>query len=1073
MKKLHTLLAVTIVALGCLCSNVSAAANIKITDLRCDYLENPLGIDEVKPRLSWGLESELRGQKQSAYHLLVASSPEKLKKYIGDLWDTHKVQSDQSINVVYKGKQLTSRQQCFWKVMVWDKNGKRSSWSKPNQWSMGLLEPNDWSAKWIGMVGKDEGSGEGNTLKDSMWIWYPEGEPAKSFAPGDCYFRKTIQLNKDREINKATLIIAADNSYKVWLNNAVAGSGNDFKKTQSYDVKDKLVKGQNIISVKAVNGGNSANPAGMIASLTIVYSDGKTEIINSNQQWRCARESQKDWERLSFDDSAWVNSKSAAKYGGGPWGKFGSKDKRTGPACYLRTEFKASKKISKATAYICGLGYNKLFINGGRVGNHQIDSILRDYTKQAPYSIYNVTEYVKNGSNAIGVVLGNGRFFPRYGSIRVLLQLEMTYVDGSSETIISDDSWKTTDNGPIREHSDYKGEIYDGRMEMPRWSEVGFNESSWQKVVIAAAPKGKLTSSSLMQPMRITGTIKPVKLTEPEPGVWVFDMGQNMVGWCHLKVKGSAGTTIKLHYSENTYPDGMIDYRNLRGAKCTDYYICKGKGLESYRPSFTYHGFRYVEVTGLTQKPTLDMLLGEIVNTDMPFAGDFKCSDPTITQIFKNARWGIRGNYLSIPTDCPQRDERQGWQGDRGGEQLGEAYLFDNQLLYEKWMGDIRDSQRPDGNLSDVCPNYWAIYKTNVTWPACFVIVPGNIYRQNGDMRAIERNYPYMAKWIDHLRTFVKDGIIAKDNYGDWCVPPESKELIHSKQPWRKTPKEVMATTYYYHVLTRMAEYARLQGLGADVKKYQQEAEVIKNAFNQKLYNKELGYYGNGSQTSQILPLRFGMVPKDRENEIFDYLVNHIETKTGGAIGTGLIGGQWLMRTLSDNGRMDIAYRFATRREYPSWGYMIDNGATTIWELWNGNTANPAMNSGNHVMLLGDLIIWMFEYLGGIKSDLAEPGFKNIIMNPQIVGDLTYAQAEHNSPYGKILSHWKIDNNSFVWDITVPVNTTATVYVPGENITEGGLPPAEAKGTTLKGHEKGRSVLKVESGKYRFKSIVK
>jgi len=1089
MKQIFIFIMLLAVVSGCAVKKVKPEKTtasedaIRIKDLRCEYLTNPLGIDETIPRLSWKLTSDQRNQKQTAYRLLVASGKEQLDKNRGDLWDTGKVKSNQSIHIEYQGKPLKSRMHCFWKAMVWDKNGKPSSWSKPNQWTMGLLKPSDWQAKWIGMAEKNEAPAGDNPLKNSTWIWYPKGNPAKSAPAGNCFFRKKIRIDTDSKIKKATLTITADNEYRVWLNDSSIGRGSNFNSAQSYYIKDKLIKGQNIISVKAVNAGDSPNPAGMIASLAIAYSDGKTETINTDKQWRCARKTGKDWRKLSFDDSIWTDSKTAAKFGGKPWGKISPKADRITPARYFRTEFKAKKQISKATAYICGLGYNKLFINGNRIGNRQIDPILRDYSKQSPYSVYDVTEHVKKGSNAIGVILGNGRFYPSsltvptktgdYGLPRLLLQLEITYTDGSSGTIVSNNNWTATDNGPIRKHSDYNGETYDARMEMPGWNKAKFNESAWQKAVIVQSPKGKLTSSSLMQPMRITGTIKPVKLTEPKPGVWVFDLGQNIVGWCSLKIKAPAGTTVKMHFSENLYPDGMIDYRNLRAAKCTDYYICKGKGLESYRPSFTYHGFRYIEVTGLTQKPTLDTLLGEIVNTDMPFAGDFQCSDPTITQILKNARWGIRGNYLSIPTDCPQRDERQGWQGDRAAEQLGETFLFNNQLLYEKWMGDIRDSQRPDGNLSDVCPNYWPLYKTNVTWPACFVIVPGNIYRQNGDIRAIQRNYPYMAKWIDHLRTFVKDGIIEKDNYGDWCVPPESKELIHSKEPWRKTPKDVMATTYYYHILTRMADYAQLQGLKDDVKKYKTEAAQIKRAFNKKLYNKEQAFYGNGSQTSQILPLRFGMVPKNREKKIFDYIVNHIETKTGGAIGTGLIGGQWLMRSLSDNGRIDIAYRFATRREYPSWGYMIENGATTIWELWNGNTANPAMNSGNHVMLLGDLVIWMFEYLGGIQADITQPGFKHIVMNPQIIGDLTFASAKHDTPYGKIKSHWNIADGNFKWNITIPVNTTATVYIPAKqikNITESGQNISDATGIKFLRMENNKAVLSIDSGSYKFVS---
>ena len=474
----------------------------------------------------------------------------------------------------------------------------------------------------------------------------------------------------------------------------------------------------------------------------------------------------------------------------------------------------------------------------------------------------------------------------------------------------------------------------------------------------------------------------------------------------------------------------------------------------------------------MPQPPDEATFIAQVVHTDMPFAGDFDCSNQTINQILENARWGLRGNYLSIPTDCPQRDERQGWQGDRAAEQQGESFMFDNILLYEKWLDDIGDSQLDNGNLSDVCPAYWPLYRSNVTWPSAFLIIPANLYLMYGDKRMIERHYGEMVQWMSHLRTKKVDNILASDNYGDWCCPPENKYLIHSKQEWRKTPKELLATSYYYHNLNLMAQYAGILGNDNDVKAFNDEAKEILEAFNKKLYDKARGFYGNGSQTSQILPLYFDMVPHGRKQQIFDYLINHIETKTDNHIGTGLIGGQWLMRTLSDFGKADKAYRFATYKDYPSWGYMLENGATTIWELWNGNTANPAMNSGNHVMLLGDFMTWSYEYLAGIKADLNNPGFKHIIMKPLIVGDLKYVNANFKSVAGEIISNWKLEKNIFKWDIVIPAGSTATAYIPAqkaENITENGKLLKQSDGIEIVKTEGDRVVVKIGSGKYQFK----
>ena len=1062
---------------------------IKVTDLRCEYQTHPIGLDETQPRLSWKLQSTERGQKQTAYRVLVASSQENLGKDLGDLWDSGKLDSDQSTHVIYQGKSLQSRMHCYWKVRVWDKGGKPTPWAEAAEWSMGLLQPEDWKAKWIGLNQvaiaeefREKSNEDAHSLKDSDWIWYPDETDTLSVPPGTCYFRRVIEIPSDQAIEKAQFVLTADNQFVLWFNGKQVGNGSQWQDLHKIDLSSHIKNGKNIIAIEAENIGNEPNPAGLIGTLHLQFSDGDEITLNTNPEWRVSKDNVPEWEKPDFDDSQWVQAKGLGKFGMAPWGSYAI-DRRRLPALYLRDEFSSEKKINKARVYISGLGYYKLFLNGNRVGDHEIDPILRDYSKQTPYVTYDVSEFIKNGDNAIGVMLGCGRFYaphpekPTYtrdfGLPRLLFQLEIEYDDGSCKVLTSDDHWLITDKGPILNNNDYDGEYYDARKEMPGWDRVGFDPIGWKKVDLVSPPEGSLTSAALMQPMRVTGEIHPIQLSEPEPDVWVFDLGQNMVGRCRLKVKGPAGTKVKMHFAENVYPSGMLDYRNLRLAECLDTYILKGEGEETYTPSFTYHGFRYIEVTGFPGKPTRETLTGEILNTDMAFTGKFECSNPTITQLLKNARWGIRGNYLSIPTDCPQRDERHGWQGDRAGEQVGEAYLFDNILLYEKWMGDVRDSQQEDGNLSDVCPNFWPLYRTNVTWPSSFVIIPGNLYQHYGDLRAIENNYDTMKRWMDHLRGFLDDGIIAKDNYGDWCCPPESKELIHSRQPWRRTPAEVLATSYFYHNLILLSEYAELLGKEQDAQMFRAEAADIYEAFNKNLYDQEGGFYGNGSQTSQILPLKFGLVPKNHQKKIIDYTIHHIETKTNNHIGTGLIGGQWLMRTLTERGYGDLAYRLATYRDYPSWGYMIDHGATTIWELWNGDTANPAMNSGNHVMLLGDVVIWMFEHLGGIKSDIDQPGFKHILMNPQIVGDLKYAKAEYDSLYGKIVSDWKIEEDVFQWDVVIPVNTSATLSIPTKNpadVKESGRNIGEEEGIAYLGMEQGKAIYRIGSGKYHFES---
>ncbi len=750
----------------------------------------------------------------------------------------------------------------------------------------------------------------------------------------------------------------------------------------------------------------------------------------------------------------------------------------------LRKDFVVSKPVARATAYVSGLGLSELYLNGRKVSDQVLSPALSDYSKRVIYVTHDVTAQLQRGPNALGIWLGNGRFYaPRtsdpapttsYGFPKLKLQLEVDYADGSRDMVVSDASWKVTTAGPIAANNEYDGEDYDARKEQPGWANAGFADTAWVPAQVVAAPAGKLVAP-MIAPIRVTATLKPLAVTEPKPGVFIYDLGQNMVGWCRLQVSGPAGTQVILRHAEILNPDGTLYLANIRGAKVTDTYTLSGRGTETYEPRFTYHGFRYVEVTGFPGRPTLAALEGRVVNDDLATAGEFTCSQPTINQIYRNIVWGTRGNYRSVPTDCPQRDERQAWLGDRSAESKGETYLFDNGAFYAKWSQDIADSQRTNGSISDVCPAYWPFYSDNVTWPSSVVIVPSNLLSQYGDTATLARIYPAMVKWVDLMSRSVKDGITSSDKYGDWCMPPENPKAIHSKDPARITSKAILATSYLYHCLKLMAGYAKLLEKPADAERFTTLAETLKTAFNAQLYNPEKGYYDNGTQTSCVLPLAFDLVPAAERPRVFAHLVKKIEGESHSHVGTGLIGGQWINRVLTEGGRPDLVYRFATNTDYPSWGYMASKGATTIWELWNGDTANPAMNSGNHVMLVGDLTIWLYEDLAGIKSDPAQPGFKHIIMTPHPVGDLTFARAIHRSPYGLITSEWKRSAGAFDWQITVPTNTTATVSVPtadAASVTEAGKPVAKVKGVTFLREEAGAAVYTVGAGVYRFHSTL-
>lgn len=895
------------------------AEDVALERMRCEMRTNPKGIDVLQPRLSWNMLSNVRGQKQTAYRILVASTAESLDRDTGDIWDSGKVLSDRSDNIEFGGINLESDQKYFWKVRIWEKEGRPSVWSSDAHWTTGLINDTDWNAKWIG-------------------------------------FEKALE-------------------------------GDD--------------------------------------------PDAEHRVLSARM---------------------------------------------------LRSEFSIEKEISKASAFVCGLGLFELYLNGEKIGDQVLAPALSEYDKRLYYMTFDVTDKVSTGTNAVGTMLGNGRFFaPRsdspartkdYGFPKVILQINLSYTDGTSETIISDRHWKITSKGPIRKNNEYDGEYYDARNEMKGWSQPGFDDGDWRSAELVEKPLGNLVAQA-NEPIRITDIVKTIKISEPKKGVYVFDMGQNMVGWAQLKVQGKRGTKVKMRFSETLQDNGMLYLENIRGAEVTDTYILRGGEPETWEPRFTYHGFRFVEVTGYPGEPNLNTLEGKVVHDDMEITGTFETSNPLINQIYKNAFWGIRGNYRSIPTDCPQRDERHGWLGDRSTGSKGETFVFGNGNLYRKWMIDVDDSQLESGSVPDVAPSLWPIYTDNATWPGSFILIPDMLYRQFGDQRIIEQLYPGMKKWMDYMSTFIEDGIMPKDTYGDWCVPPTDKYAIHSSDIGRLTTGELIGSAYFYHELKLMEGFAVLLNKAEDAQIFGEMAEDMKAAFNDKFLDKKLVQYSNNSQTSSVLPLAFGMVPEAYEKQIFDNLVLKIMGEGQGHIGTGLIGSQWIMRVLSDYGRPDIAYTIAAQNSYPSWGYMVENDATTIWELWNGNTGDPSMNSHNHVMLLGDLIIWYYENLAGIKAGSEALAFKHIIMKPEVVGGLDFVNASYNSVYGKISSKWKIVDGKFNWDITIPANTTATVYVPAskkDDVLEGGKLLDEVEGVEFLKQDGSRVLFEVQSGSYTFTS---
>lgn len=615
----------------------------------------------------------------------------------------------------------------------------------------------------------------------------------------------------------------------------------------------------------------------------------------------------------------------------------------------------------------------------------------------------------------------------------------------------------------LRKSNEFDGETYDARLDLGDWTQPYYDDSEWDDVVVDY-DRQNMYREDIYNPRHrvsreypvVTGSPlpddyqrpDPMQLLTPQPNPnitvhellkpvavfpkgdkWIVDMGQNMVGVMTATMFGMhPGDTITFRYAETLNADSTIYTANLRSAECTDRYIAAGS-TDVWYPMFTYHGFRYVEITGLRKTPELDDFISHVLYDAMPMTGTFSCSDSIINAVYRNATWGIRGNYRSMPTDCPQRDERMGWTGDRTTGCYGESYIFGNHALYAKWLQDLEDSQFENGALSDVAPAYWRNYTDNMTWPGAFITVADMLYQRFGDLRPIQKHYDAMKRWMLHMKKYyLKDGILIRDTYGDWCVPPESPELIHTKDTNRMTWPANLSTPYYVEFCNIMAYFAQILYRDDDARFFFDEADAVTEAYNARYLDTVRGCYDHNTVTADILPLAFGMVPAWQCQKVFDNIVDKTENEFGGHVSTGVVGIQYLMRTLTEHRRGDLALKLASNDTYPSWGYMVKKGATTIWELWNGDTGNPSMNSGNHVMLLGDLIIWYYEYLGGIRA--TTPGYSRIELKPYPIDGLDYVDCSYNSVSGRIESHWRRDGDRFEWDIVIPPNTTAEVYLP-------------------------------------------
>ncbi|MHC4070974.1 MAG: family 78 glycoside hydrolase catalytic domain, partial [Planctomycetota bacterium] len=810
------------------------SAQITATHLRCEYRVDPVGVDVTEPRLSWLLKSNRRDQVQSAYRILAACCEKCLEQNKGELWDSGKVSSSRSNQVVYEGKPLKSRMRCHWKVRIWDSNGAVSAWSEPAMWTVGLLEEEDWQAKWIGYDAEPPASYKPKekpdplTLEGNKWIWFDEGDPRKSAPIGTRFFRRKIEISSDRKVKQARFRLIADNEATLFINGRQAGKVNGWQSAKTLDMTGKLSVGQNILAIAAANKGDAAGPAGLAGKLLIEFDTGAAMIVLIDRSWKSSDAEQDGWEKTDFDDDAWSGSKEIARVGDSPWGKPAPDKLILPPPPYLRKTFFVNKPVKRATVYASALGLYELHINGKRVGQDYFTPGWTDYNTRVYYQTYDVTDLIAKSGNAIGAILADGWYAgylgfgkkrEHYGDKpRVSAQLEIEYTDGDRQTIVTDKSWKAA-YGPLLESDFLMGEIYDSRRESPGWATYLFNDSAWDAVVVADRIKGRIQSYP-GETVRKILEIKPKKLTEPKKGEYVFDMGQNFAGWVRLRIKGAAGTRVVLRFAEMLNPDGTIYTTNLREARCTDTYILRGGGEEIWEPRFTFHGFQYVEITGYPGKPSLNTITGVVLHSDTALAGSFECSNPMVNQLYSNIVWSQRGNFIEIPTDCPQRDERLGWTGDAQIFIRAATYNMDVSAFFTKWLVDLEDAQTEEGAFPDVAPHKVAMGSGVPAWGDAGVICPWTIYQVYGDKRVLDVHYESMKKWIAYLKKNSKDLLRPAYGYGDWVSIASN------------TPKDVIATAYFAYSTRLVSKAAAVLGKHAEAREYEELFKRIKEAFN-------------------------------------------------------------------------------------------------------------------------------------------------------------------------------------------------------------------------------------------------
>jgi alpha-L-rhamnosidase len=914
MRK-HLLIPLALICMMTACS-INETNNVFLQDITCEYLNEPLGIDVAQPRFAWKMAQTSEassGQLQTAYQILVASSPDKLLAGEGDLWNSGIVRSAQSIQVPYAGTPLQSMQQCWWKVRVWNNHREVTAWSKPARFGVGILNASDWQAQWIG------------------------DQP-------DVKLRQYVEY--------------VDAHYDM-------GKGYDAKIAE--------------------------NPPLL-------------------------------------------------------------------PSPLLRKSFTVDKPVNNALLYVSALGYYEMSLNGERVGDHQLAPEWTDYYERVQYQVYDLTKQVRAGSNALAAILADGWCLGELGPVRwigayafpfrgfygldrrLIAQLKIEYEDGSTQIIATDDTWKINPDGHVRTADNFVGQTIDARKIIPGWDAPDFDDSRWANACIDKDVNRNLEAQK-NEPVRIHRELRPVGI-QPWKDKYIVNFGQNIAGWCALKIKGKPGQVITLRHGEWLNDDGSIYTVGLGRAKETDVFILSGNE-DSFEPRFTYHGFQYVEISGLEQALTPDMITAKAVSSDPEITGSFECSNPKLNQLFSNILWTQRNNMHSIPTDCPQRDERCGWLGDAQVFSQNSIFNMNMAGFFTKFVKDMRDAVAPNGHFYGIVPSvrhgnlglamqHWF----GAGWSDAGVIIPWRVYENYGDTRILTEHYEAMKRYIESIYSDNPD-YIRKNNVGqnwnDWLNantfsdPPEEYDTTRGAMP-----NEVFNTAFFAHSVHILSQAAAIIGNKDDAARYSDMQNKINAAFVKEFVDMD-GKVAGDVQGAYAIALHYDMLPDSLQAKAIGHLIRCIE-EYDYRISTGFITTPMMMRELARRGHTDIAYRLLESERFPSWIYAINQGATTVWERWDayvkGRGIHPStMNSFDHYSI-GSVGEWIYRNVLGINPDEVRPGYEHFVIQPRPGGTLTYAKGSYNSIRGEISVDWKIADGSFILNVNIPANTTATVILP-------------------------------------------